>query len=114
MAFSETELKRIDKLVGEYLRNLVPLHVRHQLQYVYRIENQNVILCEERPRYDKPDEWSSMDFAKLRYIQRHNHWNLYWKRASGKWELYAPKGEAKQLATIMRVIDQDNYGCFFG
>lgn len=114
MAFSEIEVKRIDKLIGGYLRNLVPSHDRHQLRYAYRIEKQNVILSEERPRYDNLDEWSSMDFAKLRYVPRQNHWNLYWRRASEKWELYAPQGEATKLETIIKALDEDNYGCFFG
>jgi len=50
----------------------------------------------------------------LRYVRCHDIWKLYWKRASGKWELYGPEGEANDLTELMVIIDRDDYGCFFG
>jgi len=114
MPFDELELKRIDKLIGERFRNRVPPEIQNKLRNEVRIEGQNVFISEVRPRWDKPDEWLALDFAKLKYIQNQNIWKLYWKRASGKWELYEPKGEAKDLKRLADAIDQDKYGCFFG
>ena len=114
MAFNELELKRIDKLIGEDFRNQVPSEHRHKLQYDIRIKGHNVFLFEVRPRWYNPDEWHAMDIAKLRYIRRRNIWRLYWMRASGKWELYEPKGESKNLKTLIDAINQDHFGCFFG
>ena len=114
MAFSEIELKRIDKLIGEYCRKLVPPEHRNKLRYDIRIKGHNVFLFEDRPRWDNPDEWLALDFAKLRYIRSQNMWKLYWKRASGKWELCEPKGEAKNLKKLVDEIKQDRFGCFFG
>ncbi len=114
MSFYEIELKRIDKLVGEYCRNLAPTHIQNKLKYNCRVEGQNVFLYEERPRYDNPKEWLTIDFAKLRFIRRYNLWRLYWMRASGKWELYEPKSESKRLEALVHTIEQDDYGCFFG
>lgn len=88
MSFSELEFKYIDKYVGDLCRTQVPLKVQNQLRYIYRVEGQDVLIAEDRPRWDKPDEWLAIDFAKLKYIRKSNIWKLYWKRASGKWELY--------------------------
>ncbi|MFO7604910.1 MAG: DUF3024 domain-containing protein [Desulfurivibrionaceae bacterium] len=114
MAFKDLEIKRIDKLIGERFRNRVPPEIHNKLRNEVRIENHDVIISEVRPRWDKPDEWLSLDFAKLKYIRSKNIWKLYWKRASGKWKLYEPKGEAKDLKILADVIDQDKFGCFFG
>jgi hypothetical protein len=114
MAFNDLELKRIDKIIGEYFRNRVPQEYRDELRYEVHIEGYDVVIFEVRPRWDKPDEWLPLDFAKLRYIRSHNIWKLYWKRASGKWKLYEPKGEAKNLKTLADAIEQDEFGCFFG
>ena len=114
MAFNELELKRIDKLIGEYFRNRVPPEHRDKLRYKIRIEGHNVLLFEVRPRWDNPDEWLVLDFAKLRFIRSQNIWRLYWKRASGKWELYEPKGEEKNLKILVDAVKQDQFGCFFG
>ena len=114
MAFSEIEIKRIDKLIGEYFRNRVPPEHRDKLRYNIRIKGHNVFLFEHRPRWDNPDEWLALELAKLRYIRSQNIWRLYWKRASGKWEFYEPKGEAKNLKILVDAIKQDQFGCFFG
>jgi hypothetical protein len=114
MAFSELERKRIDKIIGDDFKSRVPPEHRDKLRYEYRIENHDVLLSEVRPVWDKPEEWLGLDFAKLRCFRSQNIWKLYWKRASGKWELYKPKGEAKNLKTLFDAITQDRFGCFFG
>jgi hypothetical protein len=38
-------------------------------------------------------------------------WKLYWKRASGKWEFYT---QYKHLDTILKVIKEDEWACFWG
>jgi hypothetical protein len=114
MTFSEFELKLIDKLVGEFCRNRVPARIQNQLRYIYRVEGQDVLIAEDRPRWGKPDEWIALDFAKLKYIRKHKIWRLYWKRASGKWELYKPYSESPNLKVLIDTIKQDQHGCFFG
>jgi len=114
MAFNEIEVKRIDKLVGDFCRKLVPQRLRKEIRYNYRIDGQNVILSEARPRWDNPTEWLSLDFAKLRYNRQQNIWKLYWMRASGKWNIYEPKDEAKNLKILIDAIKRDKFGCFFG
>ena len=114
MPFSEIELKLIDKHVGELCRTLVPARVQNQLRYKYRVEGLNVFIAEDRPRWDKPEEWLALDFVKLKFIRTSNVWKLYWKRASGKWQLYEPNSENKNLANLVRTIKEDRFGCFFG
>ena len=114
MAFSEIELKKIEKLVGEFCQNRVPKKIQNELRYGYRVEGQSIFVYEDRPRWDKPSEWLAVDFAKLLYIRRQHIWKLYWKRASGKWELYEPKGKSRHLGVLIAAIDEDNWGCFFG
>lgn len=114
MPFSELELKYIDKYVDEFCRTRVPAIVRNQLRYKYRVEGLDVYIAEDRPRWDKPEEWLAMDFAKLKYIGKNKIWKLYWKRASGKWELYQPNSESKNLENLLRTIKEDRFGCFFG
>ena len=55
-----------------------------------------------------------MPFAKLTFVKSKNIWKLYWKRASGKWETYGPKESSKELSTLVKEIEDDRYGCFFG
>jgi hypothetical protein len=88
--------------------------MQEHLRYVYRLEGLDIFLAEDRPRWDKPEEWLAVDFAKLKYIRKHRIWHLYWKRASGRWEQYKPYFESPDLEVLIDTIRKDDYGCFFG
>lgn len=114
MAFSEFEIKRIDKIVRTFCENRVPERFRDQVKVGFRIEGQNIFLFENRPRWDEPSEWLALDFAKITYVKSRRIWKLYWKRASGKWDQYKPHFVANDIGKLIKTIDEDRYGCFFG
>lgn len=114
MSFSEFERKRIDKLIGNFCRSRVPERARGQLRYSYRIEGQTVIVSEERNRRGKQEEWLALDIARFRYVKSTKRWKLCWMRISGKWQLYEPCKEDKNIETLIEAIGKDTYGCFFG
>ena len=100
--------------MGEFWQRSVPEHVQDEIRLTYTIDNQEVVISEERPFRDPSGEWNVLEIAKLRYVRIHNEWRLYWKRASGKWWLYEPHCSSKSLAAMIEEIDLDAYGCFFG
>jgi len=73
-----------------------------------------VLVHEARPDWHNPSEWIESDIAKLRYVRAADEWRLYWKRASGKWWLYEPHSLSKSLSSMVKEIDIDSDGCFFG
>ena len=56
MAFTELELKRINKIIGGYCREKTRPELADQLRFVYEIEGQSVILAEERPDWRDPSK----------------------------------------------------------
>lgn len=114
MAFTDIDLHKIKKAVGVLCKQRTPAHLKDKLRYEYEIEKQNVIVYEVRPAFMQEGEFTKMPMAKLTYVSSRKIWKLFWKRASGKWEKYEPKDEAKELNTLVQEIDQDEYGCFFG
>lgn len=114
MAFTDIDYQRIKKEVGGFCIKKTPAHLKDQLRYEYEVTNQNVIIYEVRPvRYQK-DEYTKLPMAKLTYVNSRKIWKLYWMRASGKWEKYEPMETATDLSALVRAIDKDSYGCFFG
>jgi hypothetical protein len=53
-------------------------------------------------------------FYEIRFYKSRQEWNLYWMRASGKWELYEPYPESSYLDKLLAVIKEDKHACFFG
>ena len=114
MAFSEKELSRIKHEVGGLCKRRAPAHLKDELRLGYTITNHNVLIRESRPDWRNPSEWIESDVAKLRYVRSGDEWRLYWKRASGKWWLYEPHSPSKSLSSMVKEIDIDSDGCFFG
>ena len=114
MTFSEVDLQRIKKLVGDLCDRRTPEELRDKLRFEYEIEKQNVIVHEVRPVWDNPSEYMKLPMAKLSFVKRQKLWKLYWKRASGKWEKYQPNESDKDLGMLIKEIDKDAFGCFFG
>jgi|SRR5690554_2779911 len=88
--------------------------IRSQLDYGYSYDGKIIILYEIRPVWNNPEKIQHSEFAKIRYYKSRQEWNLYWMRASGKWELYEPIPKASHLDEIIEVIEKDDYACFYG
>lgn len=114
MAFSELDLKRIDKLVGGLCRRRTRPELAAQLKFVYEVDGQSVVLFEERPDWRDAAKRRRRAFAKLRYVRTSGLWTLYWKRADRRWYAYRPAAPTTDLAALVAVVDQDEYCAFFG
>ena len=114
MPFSETELKRIEQVVGDLCHRRSPAHLRDEIRLSYSVKNHEVLVQEARPDWHNPSQWIQCDIAKLRYVRTSDEWRLYWKRASGKWWLYEPHSPSGSLSAMVKEIDIDSDGCFFG
>lgn len=114
MAFSEIELKRIDGVLAPFCARRSPVHARHQVRTEYRVKGAEVLMVEVRTVWNDPTRWMDHAFAKLKFIQSSGEWQLFWQRASLKWQSYEPKPAARDLAALVAEVDRDPHGCFFG
>ena len=115
MALSEFERKRFEAEAGRFVESKRPPEkIRNQLDLGFRIENQSLILFEIRPRWDKPNEKMESPVAKATYTKASHVWKVYWMRADLKWHKYEPSPEAEQLADFLKLVDEDEYACFWG
>ena len=115
MAFSELELKMIDSTVGELCRRRSPAQFADQLRFVYDIDGHAVSIWEERPPWDgRPGDWTRMGIARFRFFRSRGEWQLYWMRADLKWHVFEPEPLRRRLATLVKVVEDNPYGAFFG
>ena len=105
-----------ESIIKNYIESIRPedAEMRAQVDLGYSYENQVVILYEIRPVWNDPKKIQHIEFAKIRYYKSRQEWNLYWKPASGKWELYEPCPESTNLRKLIEIIEEDKHGCFYG
>jgi hypothetical protein len=102
--------------IKKFVESLRPedKEIRKQLDIGYSYDGKIILLYEIRPFWDNPNEIQNNEFAKIRFYKSRREWNLYWMRASGKWEIYEPFPESSYLEKLTEIIKEDKYSCFFG
>lgn len=115
MSLSIETLGEIDRVIGQWCLNLAPAHIKAQLDYDYEVDGQAVTVFEVRPLWrGAPGEKTRHAFAKFRFYKSRQACQIYWMRASGKWESYEPDPSARNLERAVAIVEEDRYGCFFG
>ena len=114
MAFSQIELKQIERTVGEFCRRRSPQHLKDKLSLEYSIKGHEVVIYERRPRWNRPNEWMESPVAKLKFIRSANKWRLYWQRADLRWHEYPGLSTSQDVGELIQEIDTDPLACFFG
>ena len=115
MAFSELELKRIDRTARELCRRSSPAEHADKLRFECDIDGHTVSIMEVRPPWDgRPGDWTRHGVARFRYFRTRDEWQLYWMRADLKWHLYEPQAPTNDLARLVKVVEEDKYCAFFG
>jgi len=114
MGFTDLEKQRIKKIVGEYCDHKIPEHARKQIKLFYEIRGYDVKIIESRPHFINKDEWTELTVARLKYDTKSMNWQLFWGRASGRWEKYPNLGPTKNLHEIIDEIEKDPLHVFWG
>ena len=115
MALSEFEIKRCEKLVGQYVESRrPPAHIRNDLDFAFRIKGQSVEIYEIRPAWREPGVKIESPVAKTTYVKTQQIWKIYWMRADMKWHSYQPNPDVKSIEEFLEIVERDEYGCFYG
>jgi len=115
MAFSELEIKRIEKAIEAFMaKRRPPAHVRSQLDFSYRIKGQCVELFEIRPYWRDPENKIESSIAKATFVRTTAIWRVFWQRADLKWHSYDPTPQVGTIEKFLDLVDEDKHACFFG
>ena len=116
MAFTDIEIADHTITLEEHFwaHRRPPLHLRDRIREGQRFSDQSIELFFVRPAFEQPGEHTEDAVAKVTYVRSKAAWQLFWKRADGKWHRYPPHPEAESLAAALAIIHKDPNGCFFG
>ena len=114
MPFTDIELKYIENNVGKMCKRRSPPHLHNQLRTVYEVRGLDVVVYEERPAWRNPKELSRTEVAKFKYSRKNGEWKLYWMRSDLKWHSYDMTGPTRRLEELVKEVDEDPDGAFFG
>lgn len=112
---NEIARKRIENTVAAFVsKRRPPPRLRDQVDLSFRFDGRSVEIFEIRPLWDNPAQRVEEAVAKARYLKSRNRWLVYWQRADMKWHKYGPMPEVSTVDAFLKLVDDDEYGCFFG
>lgn len=115
MAFSEFETKRIHKILERYVeKTRPPENLRDEVDLSFRLDGQSVEIFEIRPFRNDPKEKIEEPIAKATYVKTRNLWKVFWQRSDLKWHRYEPDPEVDAIEAFIKIVEKDDYACFFG
>ena len=84
-----------------------------RLEFIYRFRGTAAVVHEVRPAL-RGGEAIERPFARLRYDDTSDAWALDWRDGSARWQPYVDFQRRRGLAELLREIDEDPDGVFFG
>src|SRR5512146_1425308 len=114
MALTRRQQAQLNTLLATYCETRVPEHVRDKLRLGYRIRGHEVVLFEERPEFGSPHTWSEFAVAKFKYVSTQEIWRLYCQHRDLRWHEYRARPTARQFKTLLKEVDADPTGIFWG
>ena len=115
MTLDITKSVDIIEIMENYISGVRPApEIRNQLDLSYEIIDQSVILNEIRPVWNNPEKILTIGYAKATFVKNKNVWKIFWKRADNKWHSYKATPIVGELNDFIKLVDQDEYGCFKG
>ena len=115
MTLSEFEIERYEKLVAEFIsKRRPPPHIRAQLDLAFRVSGQSIEIFEVRPDWRDKSKTREQPVAKATYNKKKLNWKILWQRADQKWHNYQPSPEVESVEKFLDIVQNDEYGCFFG
>jgi len=115
LQMNDIERKRIENAIEAFVsKHRPPAHLRDQVDLSFRFDGRSIEIFEIRPRWDNAAQRIEEAVAKARHVKSRDTWLVYWQRADLKWHKYDPMPEVNTLEAFLKLVDKDEYACFFG
>jgi len=114
MVLAELLKKSVELKMKKYCERKVRAQYHDRLRRGFKIRGNSVFLYEERPAFGFPEKWVEIPIAQFRYNTRNKTWTLYCMPRSGKWELYLEGNPTKDFDKLLKEVEEDGTGIFWG
>lgn len=114
MPLSEFTKKLIETKLSEYCERRIPIEVRDQVKLTYRIEGYKVNLVEIRPYHRNPAIQTETPIAQLRLDRNTQKWSLFSIDHNDRWRLYDLIKPSMDFDDMLKALDNDKTGTFWG
>ncbi len=114
MPLPELLRKSVEKRLDEYCEARIPAHVKDKIKLTFEFRGNNVTLLENRPCFLDPETWARSKVAQFKFDPKKKLWSLFCSDRNGRWHHYTYAGTASSLELLIKALDEDETGIFWG
>ena len=114
MAMPQLLQKQVEKLLSTFCKSRVPSWLKEELRLDFAIEGEAATVYQEHRRCQGSCEWFRFPLAQFRYSTELNQWTLHHPGKVQRWELYLNIKPSLNLSRLIKEVDTDPLGLFWG
>ena len=114
MSLPELIKRQVEQVLRPYCQSRVPPRVRDQVRIDFKFRGNSVTLFEERRAFGRPETWVDIVVAQFRYDEKNRKWALYCADRNAKWHVYSEIEPSPDFESLLREVDKDPTGIFWG
>ncbi len=114
MPLSEFTRKLVETKLTEYCERRIPIDIRDQVRLTFKIMRDKVTLIETRPYFRDPTVWTENPVAQFRLDKNTQKWTLYCMDRNSRWHLYDIIYPSADFDDMLKALDRDPTGIFWG
>jgi hypothetical protein len=94
----------------------IPQRARDQVRYELDIADRHLTVLECRPpwRSDFGPDWTRFPIVRLHYTKANRTWAIYWRDRNLKFHRFEPVAPSRHVEELVRAVDEDHSGIFWG
>lgn len=100
--------------LSEYCRTKIPPHLANELRLSFQFRGNAITLFESRPSFSNPSQWVEIPAAQFRYDPENTTWTLFCADRNSRWHSYRDANPARKLDALLKKVDEDPTGIFWG
>ncbi len=114
MPLPEFTRKLAETKLSEYCDRKIAEDARDKVRLIHKIKGNKVTLLETRPFYCDPFTWTETPVAQFRFDLKTRKWLLYSIDRNSRWHLYDLVNPSADFQEMLRELDRDPTGIFWG
>lgn len=103
-------IRRIQSVLDGYIHEKVPAPLRTMVKLTYELNNNELILTEERPAEERY-QWDKLPIA--RFYWEANQWKVYAKGDHSSWNVVDVIEPCPDFEVILEQVERDEAGLFW-
>ena len=114
MKLSDITLKTSEPKISLFCESRILDNLKDQIRVTYNIRGNSITIYEERVHFKDKSKWSKKPVAQFRFDEKTIKWILYCADRNSKWYPYIETEPERDITKLIKDVDEDPIGIFWG